>query len=152
MPAPAQGVAQAAAVAPAKAAGDGGHLAWVAAQAAAVDPMTGRVSAGAPNKRCPCPNCRPSPAPGAGKGAGKGAGSYAANVGGTSGAGAGQRQQPVAQQKQQQQGGRGRSDASKGGKGGAERKPSFNVKALPGKPLMAAPTGKEKEAQSPKAS
>lgn len=122
------------------------------------------------NKKCPCPNCRPpapaapAPAPAGSASAkpGKGAGSYGANVKrggegdmvwqlGKSAAQQGRKQQ----QKQQQGGGKaaaaaaqgakaaaqGSKAAGKGGKGKGGKQ--FDVKALPAKPLMAAPTGKQ---------
>lgn len=120
----------------AAAATDCGHL----PAAPTVDPVTGRVEK--PNKRCPCPNCKP-PATAARP---KGAGSFAANL-------QGQQQQQQGRQGQGQQGKQqqGRGNGKGNGKGsGAERKPSFNFKALPSKPLMAAPTTKQLEAESPK--
>ena len=117
------------------------------------------------NKKCPCPNCRPAaPVPaaagnaGAAKGTAKGGGSFGANVKrggegdmvwqlGKSAAQQGRKQQ----QQQQQQGGKaaaaaqgGKAAGGKaGGKGGKGSKQQFDVKALPAKPLMAAPTGKQ---------
>ena len=110
---------------------DGGHLDRDVVQAAAAAGVAKAAAAAvSPNKRCPCPNCRAPAAPGQ---AAKGSGSYACNVrGGSTGA------------KQQQAAGAAAPKAA-GGKSRAECKatPTFNMSALPAKPLMHTATSKD---------
>ncbi len=142
-----QEVAPAACTAAAAPLPDAAHVTPEAAAASAKDFKA--------NKKCPCPNCRPpAPAPaaagnaGAAKGATKGVGSFAANVkrGGEGDMvwqlGKSAAQQGRKQQQQQQHGGKA-AGGKAGGKGGKGGKQQFDVKALPAKPLMAAPTSKQ---------